>query len=159
MKKVLILIFFLLSCGGSGFDFNGDLNLKKSLLSIMSPISNEKCNGDSVSFKLDTVTKFAWDKVYFFYGYGTTGQLIHRIGNDWKLEDFILNGYDNAFVFVKNGKVINHVGFKANRDEIVFENQADLKGFYTPENAIFTYKKICYGSCKGFKNVLKDKNK
>lgn len=143
MKKIFLLAFICISCNSDKFDLNGDLELKRSLINIIYPISAKNCNSDSVTFKLDTVTKFSWDKVYFFYGYADTTQLKQRIGDGWIPKSFRLNGYDNVFVFLKNGNVVNHVGFKPNLDSVFFVNRADIEGFYTPKNAYFTYKKMC----------------
>lgn len=131
-------------------------------MQAIKPVIDAKCDGDSIVFRLDTLTKFEWDKVYFAYSYSGDARINSRMGIVWKPisvwgnDKFIMNAYDNLFVFVKDSLVVSNVGFKPPFDEdFSFKTIADLEGFYIPQNAILSFRKRCYGSQRGYQNILR----
>ena len=137
MKKYIVFLF-IYSC--TTFNENGNKQLKQDLTNVFQNTAKQTYNGDSVIFKLDTITKFKWDKVYFFHKYENTDVFDERLKKKWIPRNYQLGEYDNFLVFMLDDNIVNHVSFRSNQnDSIVFRNLLDLGKFYTPENAIFKY--------------------
>ncbi|RYU93573.1 hypothetical protein [Emticicia agri] len=151
---IIALVAVLILYPSPEFDFHGDLKLKQSFKQMVKPVTEGKCDGDSIVFRLDTLTRFQWDKVYFFYGYNSAVIFESRIGKKVIPNGFMVNAHDNFFVFVKNKEVVSFVGFKPNIDEFSFVNNASQETYYTPENAIMSFKKVCNNARQGYWNIL-----
>lgn len=137
MKKYIVFLF-LFSC--ADFNDNGDLRLKKDLTNVFQKISKDTYLSDSITFKLDTITRFKWDKLYFFHKYENTNVFDERLKKKWIPRNYQLGEYDNFLVFMLGNDIVNHVSFRANQqDNIIFRNLLEREKFYTPQNAIFKY--------------------
>lgn len=154
LMAITISAVLIMHCS-TRFDFEGDSELKQRFIQTVSHVTSGKCNGDSIVFRLDTLTKFEWDKVYFFYSYHSKITVELAMGIKWTFKEFDMNDYDNLIVFIKNGEVVNYIGFKPNIDDFSMESKANQYGYYTPDNSIISFRKVCYNSQQGYRNLLR----
>jgi hypothetical protein len=88
---------------------------------------------------LQTITPFAWDKLYIFTPYTSEAEIKKCLGfNSEEVGDRgVQSDSINLMVFVKDGKAIEHLEYPRSKGDFV-----EIKNCqnFTPETALFTVK-------------------
>jgi hypothetical protein len=88
---------------------------------------------------LQTVTPFAWDKLYVFTPYTSGAEIKKCLGFNWEEvgENGVQSDSINLMVFVKDSKAIEHLEYPRPKGDF-----AEIKNCqnFTPETAVFTVK-------------------
>lgn len=102
----------------------------------------KKGKPELIIFKMTSLTKFTWDKVYFFKRFTLKEDVEKTLSFKWDLlekNQIDLNEDMTLVVFVKGGKVAEYLQYPG--IEGIFDDSLNLKG-YTPEEAVFEVKEV-----------------
>lgn len=140
---VIISIIYIYGCDLSLFEDNDDKILESSLNMVFNK-TKQLNKGDSLVFRMDTVTHFKWDKMYAFNHIDDKKAIEEKLGFDWDTNFLDIGEYDNLFVFVKKEEVVSYVFFSATGEnhEQRFSINVDRCKYYTPQTAVFRILKV-----------------
>jgi hypothetical protein len=145
---VVITILFInifVRCDLSIFSENDDKILQGKLNKI---IENSKKNpSKEFEFRMDTITKFKWEKMYSFVHLDSKEDIDKKLGFKWNINFQQIGEKDNLFVFVLRKEVVSYVVFSASnnqkKEEYIGSNIHTFE-YFTPQNAIFYFYKLYY---------------
>lgn len=89
-----------------------DKKLKNQLNDVMVMASSKLSKDEFSVFRLDTLTKFSWDKMYGFGGAFTREQVEKEIGIDWPYSGGEgMMSTDVLFVFMKDHEMVSTIKY------------------------------------------------
>jgi hypothetical protein len=145
-RQVVNIFLFLLLWGcHKPYDQVEDKIFKDQINKVLIRAKKLK-NNEVAFFRMDTLTKFKWDKMYIFAGEITSEKMDERLGFTWNYSSDMgfFNEGDKMIVFVEKKEVVSSVYFiEGDKNYTAFEIGG--MGDYTPaENSLFSIDKKTY---------------
>jgi hypothetical protein len=142
----LIIMAILWGCFPPPYSQVEDVKFKEQLNNLLTKA--DKLNKDEhLCFRMDTLTRFTWDKMYIFAGGVTSETMNNRLGVQWEYSkrfcEFWPDG-NQLIVFVKDKKIVSSVYF-IKGDKKYTDFVISSMGNYIPVvNSFFTISKHTY---------------
>lgn len=123
IERVINWLIILVLCSLTRFLFQGcskyrtyesieDKSFKRDLNEVLK-IADKKLNeNEKAIFRMDTLTKFGWDKMYAFGGYVTADSIENRTGVEWGFGDLVcIQSQDKVLIFMKGDSIVSTVKY------------------------------------------------
>lgn len=149
IKRIIFLLLFLIICSILAMTIRNcskfrtyesveDKVFKNGLNEILKRADEKLNENEKAVFRLDTVTKFDWNRMYGFDGYVTADSIEKRTGVEWEFGDLMcVQSQDIILVFMRGDSVVSTVRYPEwDRNFISFS--IGFRGEYAvPEKSIY----------------------
>jgi hypothetical protein len=147
MQRILFMCLFSIITFGSceytktkRYSSIEDYKFKKELGEVLQRASQRLEESECIVFRMDTLTKFDWDKMYAIGGNVFQEQIGETIGIPWEYDGGvgIFSEGDLLLVFIKRNKIVSTVRYI--EGDPIFENfLIGTLGDYTSKSNSFYY--------------------
>lgn len=110
------------------------------LIKDLRQLIEEKEDEEKIIINFQSLTDFKWDKLYIFFPYTPTDEIINTLGFNWSKVEKTSIWCDegiNLLVFVSNERVVKYIEYPRNYGDFLSLN----KKVFTPQEAIFELRK------------------
>jgi hypothetical protein len=155
MIFVIAATMFVCACSNTpSYESVEDLQFKKSLGGFMKRVDSKLKEGERVFFRLDTLTKFKWDKMYSIPGNVLKKDIEKRIGVPWDFNGGLglITDDDLLLIFMKGKRIVSTVKIRA--DDPTFKQfSMGVVDVFTPVTSpiYFIYKQF---DSSGYYNLI-----
>lgn len=150
IKRIISLLIFLIICSTLAMTIHDcskfrtyesveDKVFKRGFDEILKRADERLNENEKIIFRLDTLTKFEWSRMYGLGGYVTADSIEKRIGVKWEFGDLMcVQSRDIILIFMQGNSIVSTVRYPEwDRNFISFS--IGFRGEYVvPEKSIYS---------------------